>query len=164
MDNKAFFKEAKFGMMVHWGLYSLLGGEYRDTRALPGEAPADHLGEWIMNRKQIPIREYEKLAAAWNPETACKKRKEDFIYIGDSVMVARGRKIPQGTCGKVLRMFENPYDPVTYDLAKGALVLQTAGLDVLAIQYTNAKVQLELDNGSKVYTYLKNLEKTGGAI
>jgi alpha-L-fucosidase len=54
-------------MMVHWGLYSLLGGEYRDTRALPGEAPADHLGEWIMNRKQIPIREYEKLAAAWNP-------------------------------------------------------------------------------------------------
>lgn len=61
-------------------------------------------------------------------------------------------------------MFENPYDPVTYDLAKGALVLQTAGLDVQAIQYTNAKVQLELDNGNKVYTYLKNLEKTGGAI
>lgn len=104
------------------------------------------------------------VAAAWNPETACKKRKEDFIYIGDSVMVARGRKIPQGTCGKVLRMFENPYDPVTYDMAKGALVLQTAGLDVQAIQYTNAKVQLELDNGNKVYTYLKNLEKAGGEI
>ena len=42
--------------------------------------------------------------------------------------------------------------------------LQTAGLDVQAIQYTNAKVQLELDNGNKVYTYLKNLEKAGGAI
>ena len=28
MDNKKWFKEAKFGMMIHWGIYSLLGGEY----------------------------------------------------------------------------------------------------------------------------------------
>lgn len=103
------------------------------------------------------------VAAAWNPETACKKRKEDFIYIGDCVTVARGRKLPIGTTGKVLRMLENPYDPITYDNAKGALVLQTAGYDCEAIQYANAKVQLELDNGNKVYTYLKNLEKAGGA-
>lgn len=104
------------------------------------------------------------VAAVWNPETAGRKRREGFIYIGDSVIVARGRKIPQGTTGKVLRMFENPYSPVTYDMAKGALVLQTAGLDVEAIQYTNAKVQLELENGNRVYTYLRNLEKIGGAV
>ena len=61
-------------------------------------------------------------------------------------------------------MFENPYEPVTYDIAKGTLVLQTAGLDVQAIQYTNAKVQLELENGNKVYTYLRNLEKAGGVL
>lgn len=102
---------------------------------------------------------WKAVKAAWNPETACKTRKEDFIYIGDNVTVTRGRKLPIGTTGKVLRMFENPYDPITYDNAKGALVLQTAGLDVQAIQYTNAKVQLELENGNKVYTYLKNLEK-----
>lgn len=66
--------------------------------------------------------------------------------------------MPIGTTGKVLRMFENPYDPITYNNAKGALVLQTAGYDCEAIQYTNAKVQLELENGNKVYTYLKNLE------
>lgn len=104
------------------------------------------------------------VAAAWNPEIACKKRKENLIYIGDSVIVARGRKLPKGTTGNVLRMFENPYDPVTYDGAKSALVLQTAGLDVEEIQYTNAKVQLELENGNRVYTYLKNLEKTGDAV
>ncbi len=104
------------------------------------------------------------IAAAWNPATAGKKRGEGFIYIGDSVIVARGRKIPQGTTGKVLRMFENPYSPITYDMTNRALVLQTAGLDVEAIQYTNAKVQLELENGNKVYTYLKNLEKAEGTL
>ena len=30
MDMKQWFKEAQYGMMVHWGLYSLLGGEYKD--------------------------------------------------------------------------------------------------------------------------------------
>ena len=105
---------------------------------------------------------WKSVKEAWNPETVCKKRKDDFIYIGDYVTVVRGRKIPLGITGRILRMFENSYDPITYDLARGALVLQTVGLDVEAIQYTNAKVQLELENGNKVYTYLKNLEKIRG--
>ena len=32
MDNKLWFKEAEYGMMAHWGLYSLLGGEYKGRR------------------------------------------------------------------------------------------------------------------------------------
>ena len=28
MDNKTWFKNAKFGMMIHWGLYSLPAGEW----------------------------------------------------------------------------------------------------------------------------------------
>ena len=32
MTNKEWFKEAKFGMMIHWGLYSLLAGEYNGQR------------------------------------------------------------------------------------------------------------------------------------
>lgn len=99
------------------------------------------------------------VAAAWNPKTACKSRKDDFIYAGDRVRVARGRKVPLGTEGRVVGMFENPYDPVTQDIANGALVLQAAGLDVKALQYTNAKVRIATDGGDKVYTYLKNLEK-----
>ncbi len=39
------FDEARFGMFLHWGLYSLLGR-----------------GEWVMNRERIPMDEYEKLA------------------------------------------------------------------------------------------------------
>jgi len=60
MDNKKWFKEAKFGLMVHWGLYSLLGGEYRGKRM-------SYIGEWIQPRFRIPNAEYHKLASVFNP-------------------------------------------------------------------------------------------------
>ena len=60
MNNKKWFKEAKFGMMIHWGLYSLLGGEYRGKRT-------PYIAEWIRNHMHIPHDEYIKLADAFNP-------------------------------------------------------------------------------------------------
>ena len=54
------FYEAQYGMMVHWGLYSLLGGEYRGKR-VTGYA------EWIQSRMVIPVREYETLTRAFDP-------------------------------------------------------------------------------------------------
>lgn len=60
MDNIAFFREAGYGMMVHFGLYSLLGGEYR------GQRSSDY-AEWIQSYFAIPNREYERLAGAFNP-------------------------------------------------------------------------------------------------
>ncbi len=54
------FKEAGYGMMLHWGLYSLLGGEYKGRRV------RDY-AEWIQSYFQIPVSEYEKLASAFNP-------------------------------------------------------------------------------------------------
>src|SRR5438445_375628 len=53
------FREAKYGLFIHWGLYAIPAGEW-NGRAFPG------LGEWIMNRSQIPVREYEKLASQYN--------------------------------------------------------------------------------------------------
>ena len=50
MDNKTWFREAKFGMMVHFGLYSLLAGEWKD-REIP------RLGEWIRRNARIPMEE-----------------------------------------------------------------------------------------------------------
>ncbi len=47
----AWFREARFGMFIHWGLYAQLGRH-----------------EWAMNYEQIPIEEYEKLADTWNPK------------------------------------------------------------------------------------------------
>ncbi len=57
----AWFKEAKYGMMIHWGLYSLLGGEYG------GKKINGRYAEWIQSNLAIPIAEYEKLAKAFNP-------------------------------------------------------------------------------------------------
>ncbi len=54
------FREAKFGLFIHWGLYAVPAGEWKGN-LVPG------IGEWIMNRFQIPVREYEKLAAQFNP-------------------------------------------------------------------------------------------------
>lgn len=60
MDMRKWFKEAGYGMMVHWGLYSLLGGEWRGNRC-------GNYSEWIQTHQRIPIKEYEKLAKAFNP-------------------------------------------------------------------------------------------------
>ena len=60
MDMRKWFKEAQYGMMVHWGLYSLLAGEWKGKRC-------GQYAEWIQANRQIPISEYEKLAKAFNP-------------------------------------------------------------------------------------------------
>ncbi len=57
MDNKQWFKNAKIGMMSHFGLYSLFDGDYRGK-------PCD---EWVRRHFQIPYDEYHKLAEAFNP-------------------------------------------------------------------------------------------------
>jgi alpha-L-fucosidase len=54
------FREAKFGLFIHWGLYCIPAGEWKGQK-IPG------IGEWIMNRAKIPVTEYEQLAAQFNP-------------------------------------------------------------------------------------------------
>ncbi len=56
----AWWREAKFGMFIHWGLYAIPAGVWKGKR-IPG------IGEWIMYRARIPVREYEKLAKQFNP-------------------------------------------------------------------------------------------------
>ena len=58
---KKWFKEAQFGMMAHWGLYTLLGGEWR------GASIKHKYAEHIMSVAKIPRAEYAALAKAFNP-------------------------------------------------------------------------------------------------
>lgn len=60
MDARQWFCEAKFGLMVHWGLYSLPAGEWKGQRMT-------YIGEWIQSRFRIPNAEYHALAHAFNP-------------------------------------------------------------------------------------------------
>lgn len=58
-DNRmAWWREARFGMFIHWGLYAIPAGEWKgETRH----------AEWILHTAQIPVREYEKFASRFNP-------------------------------------------------------------------------------------------------
>ena len=47
---RRWFQDAKFGLFIHWGVYSILGD-----------------GEWVMNNRKIPITDYEKLPSQFNP-------------------------------------------------------------------------------------------------
>jgi alpha-L-fucosidase len=54
------WREARFGMFIHWGVYSVPAGEYK------GQRP-DHIGEWIMLDCRIPVAEYRAYAREFNP-------------------------------------------------------------------------------------------------
>jgi len=54
------FRHDKFGLFIHWGLYSIPAGYWKGERS-PG------IGEWIMNRMKIPVTEYARLAQQFNP-------------------------------------------------------------------------------------------------
>ena len=56
----SWWREARFGMFIHWGLYAVPAGEYQGKRS-------ERIGEWIMEWANIPRAEYEKFAAQFNP-------------------------------------------------------------------------------------------------
>src|SRR5438045_2635077 len=49
LQARQWFQNAKFGMFIHWGVYSV---------------PSD--GEWYMEQKKVPVSEYEKFAPQFN--------------------------------------------------------------------------------------------------
>lgn len=55
------WREARFGMFIHWGPYALWGGEYHGHQQRAGGA------EWIMNRCKIPVAEYQEMTRKFNP-------------------------------------------------------------------------------------------------
>lgn len=50
LESRRWFQDARFGLFIHWGVYSVLGK-----------------GEWVMNNDKIPSSEYDKLPAQFNP-------------------------------------------------------------------------------------------------
>ena len=55
----SWWREARFGMFIHWGAYAVLAGSYHGQRV--------NGGEWIMNNAHIPISEYETYVHQFNP-------------------------------------------------------------------------------------------------
>ena len=67
------WREAKFGLFIHWGLYALPAGEWKGK-------PVAGIGEWIMNRAKIPVKEYEQLAREFNP---VKFNAEEWVQMAE---------------------------------------------------------------------------------
>ncbi|HPF37578.1 MAG TPA: alpha-L-fucosidase [Phycisphaerae bacterium] len=53
------WREARFGLFIHWGLYSIPAGDWGNR--------TDH-GEWIRQSARIPIDEYDTLLGRFNPQ------------------------------------------------------------------------------------------------
>jgi alpha-L-fucosidase len=56
----AWWREARFGLFIHWGVYAVAAGVWEASMV-------DSAGEWIMNGANIPVDQYEKLAGKFNP-------------------------------------------------------------------------------------------------
>jgi len=55
------WRDARFGMFIHWGVYAVPAGVYHGEEQKHGGA------EWIMNRMKIPVTEYQAYAKEFNP-------------------------------------------------------------------------------------------------
>ncbi len=63
------WREARFGMFIHWGLYSIPAGEWKESK--------DH-AEWIRTTAEIPLEEYDQFLSQFNP---VKFNAEEWVKI-----------------------------------------------------------------------------------
>jgi alpha-L-fucosidase len=59
-ERMEWWREARFGMFIHWGVYAVPAGTYKGQKI-------NRIGEWIMNRGKIPVADYQQFAKEFNP-------------------------------------------------------------------------------------------------
>ncbi len=59
-EHMKWWREARFGMFIHWGVYAQLAGNWQGHQIGRG-------GEWIMNRGKISVADYQQVAKTFNP-------------------------------------------------------------------------------------------------
>jgi len=60
-DRLDWWRRARFGMFIHWGLYSITAGTWRGEKV-------KGLGEWLQAQEKVPVDEYVDLASEFNPQ------------------------------------------------------------------------------------------------
>lgn len=64
------FNNAKFGMFIHWGLYSQASGIWKDTKIEQSPYNGPRVAEWLMSTFRISREEYKELAKTFNPDAS----------------------------------------------------------------------------------------------
>ena len=59
-ERMEWWREARFGMFIHWGVYALPAGTWNGREI-------GSIGEWIMNNAKIPVADYQRMAKNFNP-------------------------------------------------------------------------------------------------
>jgi Alpha-L-fucosidase len=59
-ERMQWWRDARFGMFIHWGVYSVPAGVYKGQ-------PVDHAAEWIMRTTNIPVAEYAQFTKQFDP-------------------------------------------------------------------------------------------------
>src|ERR1700730_152005 len=59
-ERMKWWREARFGMFIHWGVYSVPAGVWKGEQS-------KHIGEWLMLDYKIPVAEYAALTEQFNP-------------------------------------------------------------------------------------------------
>ena len=94
------YKDAKYGLFIHWGLYAILAGEYKGQKT-------DHISEWIMNTLNIPVEEYEKLAGEFCSQQFCADELVRMANLRGGFHGNGGTAAGAAQAGLLLRMSGN---------------------------------------------------------
>lgn len=100
-DKMKWWRDARFGMFIHWGLYSQLAGEWKGQRF-------DDLGEWIMHGMQIPRDEYMAVAKDFNPVKYDPESWAELARKAGMKYVVITAKHHDGFC-----LYDSPENPFT---------------------------------------------------
>jgi len=103
----------RFGMFVHFGLYSIIAGEWK------GQRPKEHpLGEWIMQTLQIPFKEYSALTKQFSPDPNWAKELVGAAKNAGMKYIVLTSKHHDGFC-----LYQTKYSPYnSYDCCGRDLV------------------------------------------
>ena len=78
-ERMGWWREARFGMFIHYGLYALVGRN-----------------EWVMSLENIPIAEYEKLASQFNPKPGAPREWAKLAKAGRHEIHGADHPPPRG--------------------------------------------------------------------
>jgi alpha-L-fucosidase len=109
----AWWRDAKFGMFIHWGLYAIPAGEWRGQK-VPG------IGEWIMHRGKIPKEEYASLQQQFHPVKYDARQWVRFAKQAGMKYIVITSKHHDGFClfDSKLTDYDMPGTPYGKDLLK----------------------------------------------